>query len=274
MKFQILSFILFFALSGVQALQYDSNINGPVCARFREIMMNGNPVTADTVAGFFAPGDMSIATDYYGSIFYDYPFFNVQVNMDSICVATNDPSAPAPTCFYEVEMSFCRGYWFIQQTYEEFKPVKVKRSAVITEIEYDRTVEGLFGNRRKLQTNSLRGNSIQYDGTKPLIIDDYDLAIQVTDNMIGFDENSKKLFDVLCYRRKLCYIPWRRWDCRKGGWTAHGSGPDPIEVTGGTDDFFGAFGQFETPTNFDPVTASFGMKLEMCYYRKEDPNFF
>ena len=32
-------------------------------------------------------------------------------------------------------------------------------------------------------------------------------------------------------------------ECRQGGFTGHGSGPDSIQITGGRDGFFGAFGQ-------------------------------
>lgn len=32
-------------------------------------------------------------------------------------------------------------------------------------------------------------------------------------------------------------------NCREGTFSAHGSGPDKIRITGGADGFFGAFGQ-------------------------------
>jgi hypothetical protein len=34
-----------------------------------------------------------------------------------------------------------------------------------------------------------------------------------------------------------------RYGCREGGFTAHGSGPENLKITGGRDGFFGAFGQ-------------------------------
>ena len=44
--------------------------------------------------------------------------------------------------------------------------------------------------------------------------------------------------------RTLREIPQNeKYKCRDGGFTAHGSGPGNLQITGGSDDFFGAFGQ-------------------------------
>merc|ERR1711957_288848 len=63
--------------------------------------------------------------------------------------------------------------------------------------------------------------------------------------------------------------------CRNGRFTAHGSGPKNLRITGGSDDFFGAFGQIKTPNPFvigdisntgDLVTSSIDMIIELCFY--------
>jgi len=66
--------------------------------------------------------------------------------------------------------------------------------------------------------------------------------------------------------------------CRKGRFTAHGSGPENLSITGGTNDFFGAWGQIKTPNPFtftfnaidpvtgDLVTSSIDMIIELCFY--------
>jgi len=64
--------------------------------------------------------------------------------------------------------------------------------------------------------------------------------------------------------------------CRNGRFTAHGSGPDKLRIAGGSDDFFGAFGQIKTPNRFDIgeinpntgdlLTSSIDMIIELCFY--------
>jgi len=64
--------------------------------------------------------------------------------------------------------------------------------------------------------------------------------------------------------------------CRNGRFTAHGSGPKTLQITGGSDDFFGAFGQIKTPNRFDIgeinpntgdlLTSSIDMIIELCFY--------
>jgi hypothetical protein len=70
-----------------------------------------------------------------------------------------------------------------------------------------------------------------------------------------------------------------KYGCREGGFTAHGSGPENLKITGGRDGFFGAFGQIVTPTSFDIGTvspngdligSSIDMRVKVCYY--EDNN--
>jgi len=70
----------------------------------------------------------------------------------------------------------------------------------------------------------------------------------------------------------------QKYKCRNGRFTAHGSGPGNLQITGGSDDFFGAFGQIKTPNPFtfdpadiDPVTgdlatSSIDMIIELCFY--------
>uniref|UniRef100_A0A6S8W0R0 Uncharacterized protein n=2 Tax=Chaetoceros debilis TaxID=122233 RepID=A0A6S8W0R0_9STRA len=69
-----------------------------------------------------------------------------------------------------------------------------------------------------------------------------------------------------------------KYKCRNGRFTAHGSGPDNLQITGGSDDFFGAFGQIKTPNPFtfdfadinqqngDLATSSIDMTIELCFY--------
>jgi len=65
-------------------------------------------------------------------------------------------------------------------------------------------------------------------------------AVQFSDEFAEATK-STELKRALC-PNKFCWIPLYR-DCRCGGFTAHGSGPDHLEITGGTYDLFGAFGQ-------------------------------
>jgi len=72
--------------------------------------------------------------------------------------------------------------------------------------------------------------------------------------------------------------PQTEFKCRNGRFTAHGSGPDNLQITGGSDDFFGAFGQIKTPNPFDfdqadvdpdtgdLETSSIDMIIELCFY--------
>jgi len=64
-------------------------------------------------------------------------------------------------------------------------------------------------------------------------------------------------------------------NCREGTFSAHGSGPDKIRITGGADGFFGAFGQITTTQDFNTGTveangdltgSTVEMKIEICYY--------
>lgn len=101
-------------------------------------------------------------------------------------------------------------------------------------------------------------------------------AVQFSDEFAEATK-STELKRALC-PNKFCWIPLYR-DCRCGGFTAHGSGPDHLEITGGTYDLFGAFGQIVTPNDFqtgainystgDLTGSSIDMNIEICYYRKE-----
>lgn len=65
-------------------------------------------------------------------------------------------------------------------------------------------------------------------------------------------------------------------DCRLGYFSAYGKGPQKIEITGGTDDFVGAFGEITTTTDFDqgtpdPATGNLqdsevDMRVTLCYH--------
>jgi len=101
-------------------------------------------------------------------------------------------------------------------------------------------------------------------------------AIQLTAEFAEFSKLNQAVVDQLCPAYG-CFIPFSI--CRKGGFTAHGSGPDHIEITGGTYDLFGAFGQIITPTPFNQgtyspvpypslVDTSIEMNIEICYYEK------
>ena len=68
--------------------------------------------------------------------------------------------------------------------------------------------------------------------------------------------------------------------CCLGGFTAHGTGPDALEITGGSDGLFGAFGQLQTSPDIgsqfsapDPdtgdVTVSIPFDIELCFYPRE-----
>lgn len=52
------------------------------------------------------------------------------------------------------------------------------------------------------------------------------------------------------YEFELDFCP-RGDKCRKGRFTAHGSGPRNLQITGGSDDFFGAYGQVRIFINYE-----------------------
>merc|ERR1712174_160019 len=115
----------------------------------------------------------------------------------------------------------------------------------------------------------------------PTPIDDGDEVIEAVQITKEFSDLNPDLVDIVC-PNLFCWIPFYR-ECRSGGFTAHGSGPDNLEISGGTYDFFGAFGQIETPTDFDLgdvgqngdlTGSSIEMNIELCYYRRYDGECF
>jgi hypothetical protein len=98
------------------------------------------------------------------------------------------------------------------------------------------------------------------------------VCIVTKDQNLPSDFSSPTCF----YEFELRFCPRAEKKCREGRFTAHGSGPDNLQITGGSLDFFGAFGQIVTPTDFsisevdsvtgDLITSSIDMDIELCFY--------
>ena len=187
---------------------------------------------------------MSIGQVYSAQSGPNYPnqfpvFGNIFANYKSVCVTTFDqifPNFGAPTCFYEFEMQFCRVFYFVYPPLEEIK--KVPRTKVISEEKILNALEkGGRGRNRRTQRDSFATNVANDVVAKD---DGEDLvdAFQIDEN---FAKNNEALVAQVCPNLG-CWCP-AYFDCKRGGFTGHGSGPDPIEITGGTGQLFGAFGQ-------------------------------
>uniref|UniRef100_A0A7S3VB34 C3H1-type domain-containing protein n=1 Tax=Chaetoceros debilis TaxID=122233 RepID=A0A7S3VB34_9STRA len=117
------------------------------------------------------------------------------------------------------------------------------------------------------------GVPTQYGGFNNVVLD----GIQITYKSICVitRDQDPPSSPTCFYEFELGFCP-RGDKCRKGRFTAHGSGPRNLQITGGSDDFFGAYGQIGTPTAFaiediDPVTgdilrSSIDMDIELCFY--------
>mmetsp|Transcript_14315 Transcript_14315/g.20843 ORF Transcript_14315/g.20843 Transcript_14315/m.20843 type:complete len:291 (+) Transcript_14315:246-1118(+) len=286
-KLQLLrSTLLLSTLSAASSqAMFDDFVPPPVCAKFAPIKFLGDAefVNTDNSFGEYATtGDMSIGQVYSAQLGPNYPnqfpvFANIFANFKSVCVTTFDQIVPnfgAPTCFYEFQIGFCRvNSAIIYPPLEEIK--KVSREEVISEEKILYALEkGDSGRKRRTQRDTFAT-----DQAKDVVAKDdgEDLvdAFQIDDK---FAKNNEALVAQVCPNLG-CWCP-AYFDCKKGGFTAHGSGPDPIEITGGTRGLFGAFGQIITPTDFDigtmsPLTgdlsdSSIAMQIEICYYNTDE----
>jgi len=281
-KLQLLrSTLLLSTLSAASSqAAYDAFVPPPVCAKFAPIKFLGDAEfvnTDDSFGAYATTGDMSIGQVYSAQVGSNYPnqfpvFGNIAANYKSVCVTTFDqifPNFGAPTCFYEFEMGFCRVFSTIQ--YPPLAEIKkVSREEVISEEKILFALEqGDRGRKRRTQRDSFATNDTKDDGED--LVD----AFQIDES---FAKNNEALVKQVCPNLG-CWCP-AYFDCKKGGFTAHGSGPDPIEITGGTKKLFGAFGQIITPTPFDigmmsPLTgdladSSIDMQIEICYYNTDE----
>lgn len=177
---------------------------------------------------------MTISIDLTGTAAVgSYPtqttFRNISLDMSAICVITQDqsPIPTAPTCFWEADLGFCRSWILLDAAIEKVRLADI--------------VDG--GGRR---TQYLRESSKETFG------EEFVEATKVTKELIIANPELENICPQLgCYIR-LCR------DQRNGGFTAHGTGPDKFEITGGTEGLFGAFGQFEGQVrNFHGVVLQF-----------------
>lgn len=166
-------------------------------------------------------------------------FAGVNAQFKSVCVVTTPFTSP--TCFYEFEFGFCRPLWYAYP--DKVEKQYLRRSEVIPE-------EKVLAVINEIEQGGGRGRRTQErdEEKKPTDIapknedQDEELieAIQLTAEFAEFSKLNQAVVDQLCPAYG-CFVPL--YICRQGGFTAHGSGPDHIEITGGTYGLFGAFGQ-------------------------------
>jgi hypothetical protein len=322
-SFSIALLSTFASVSNVLGSTYDPNVPDPVCIKLDNInfkSVNAEFVNTDGSPGNqITTGDMSIAEQYVGNgnmPVNQPPFYGISTGFKSICVTTRDQGLPmvsgyspsSPTCFYEFDLRFCRKWkwiyfpgWYTstpvlndefvesstnlragaRPSYEDsttiketdvtdvFEPV-IKKIPLNEVIGVDKIVQAVI---------EVTGNKSFQAGPTPTDADGLVDAIQIDD---VFAQYNQKYTQILC-PQKFCWIPFYA-ECRKGGYTAHGSGPENLKITGGSYDFYGGFGQIVTPTPFsiggvDPFTldiqdTSIDMELELCYYRRYNGGFF
>ncbi len=200
---------------------------------------------------------------------------NIGADYKSVCVITKDqptgPGGTSPTCFYEFEMEFCRRWWWISfSAYSVLErqpsrfPVKRMKASEL-DISEEKLIQAADEVLQIKDPEAVDGDPRSTRRRRAKFAEDLDIlvpvpvptpaptpstggrcedklikAIQFTDDFAQVT-NSIDLKKALC-PGFACWIPFVR-DCRCGGFTAHGSGPDHLEITGGTYDLFGAFGQ-------------------------------
>ena len=171
-------------------------------------------------------------------------FTGVTAQFKSVCVVTKDQSFPlftSTTCFYEFEFRFCRPL-FIENT-DKLEKLYLRKSEVIPEEKVLAVINEIEKGGRRGRRTQERDEEKKLPDIAPKNEDqDEELieAIQLTAEFAEFSKLNQAVVDQLCPAYG-CFIPF--YICRQGGFTAHGSGPDHIEITGGTYDLFGAFGQ-------------------------------
>lgn len=171
-------------------------------------------------------------------------FTGVNAQFKSVCVVTKDQSFPftSPTCFYEFEFGFCRP--LLHYAYpDKVEKQYLRRSEVIPEEKVLAVINEIEKGGRRGRRTQERDEEKKLPDIAPKNEDqDEELieAIQLTAEFAEFSKLNQAVVDQLCPAYG-CFIPF--YICRQGGFTAHGSGPDHIEITGGTYDLFGAFGQ-------------------------------
>mmetsp|Transcript_12949 Transcript_12949/g.19794 ORF Transcript_12949/g.19794 Transcript_12949/m.19794 type:complete len:345 (+) Transcript_12949:394-1428(+) len=243
MKLQIALATLLSTISQVRA-QYDTSIPSPVCAKFKTIKMEGSAKFVDTdnsveggviTSSGQTAGDMTISVDLTGTAAVgSYPtqtsFRNISLDMSAICIITQDQSQTlsAPTCFWEANLGFCRS-WRLRP--KPFKPIE--------RVKVSETLNG--GGRRTRYLRESNNETFEEELVE---------ATNVTEELIIDNPEIKNICPQLGCRIRTCR------DQRNGGFTAHGTGPDKFEITGGTDGLFGAFGQFEGEFAF-PTNSGF-----------------
>jgi len=310
--------ILLSTLSAASGQVYDRRIPTPECTKFKTIKFKGDAEFVNTDGGFVfgvpqTTGDMSIAEEYNAvPAFGSYPhqpfvFYNINLKYKTICLVTKDQPTggpiSSPTCFYEFDGGFCnRWWWFFYLSsvkVEYVNPAKVisikKISEALAELGLDEDgsdpksdpgsdsePNNNNNNKRNTRGGERALNVFEQENIAETDKKGNVAAIQLTRNFVRNSEANKDLVAMICPQFG-CWIPYF-WNCRKGGFTAHGSGPDSIEITGGSNGFFGAFGQINTPTPFDVGTvqpngdlvgSSIDMDIELCFYKKEQrPRIF
>ena len=213
-------------------------------------------------------GDMSIGEQYTGQLLTNqYPFSNIQTGFKSICVTTRDQGLPgpgyspsSPTCFYEFNLGYCRIWkWIYYPGFpveqNELTPAGRRNlrngSGDITNVDVTNVdgplepeiqrvpLDKVIGAEKIVQAvREVTGNNSFQAGPTPVDEDGEVSAIEVDKE---FQQYNPKYTQLLCPQLG-CYIPYYV-ECRSGGYTAHGSGPENLKITGGSLDFYGGFGQ-------------------------------
>eukprot|EP00957_Ditylum_brightwellii_P102594 7819105-Ditylum_brightwellii.AAC.1 len=231
----------------------------PVCIEFNEFNLEGRSEFVDTdnsgipptfIAPLITTGDMqisaysgkfSLSSGYTGS-----KFKLQQFNLQAVCTTLEDQTTPsAPECRIEIDLKFCRKLIVIAFPYDIIKTTGRNL----------RETQGDLFDKKYLSVEELDA-----------LIDENDPQIDA-ETFRRLDSESQQKISNFCY------------GTREGKLTAVGTGPEKYAITGGTRDFFGAFGQVDfalapdfSHLDYDPTTGDVNLllndaKLQFCYER-------
>uniref|UniRef100_A0A7S2H1K8 Uncharacterized protein n=1 Tax=Helicotheca tamesis TaxID=374047 RepID=A0A7S2H1K8_9STRA len=225
----------------------------PLCVQFDKFDMEGRSQFVDTdnngIPEYFGDpmitaGDMSVAAhrgkfSLVGS--YTGSKFDLRkFDMQAICMTLEDQAFvpfSAPECRIEIDLEFCRKL----------------------------TVIGFVGDIKDDRRRGLDHDEFYTIGRRKDLID------LINENDPQIDVDTYRKIDPELLATNLCF------GNREGKLTAIGTGPGHYAITGGTRDFFGAFGQINMEfqpygVEYDPETGDVNLemhdtKLQFCYER-------
>uniref|UniRef100_A0A7S2H1J7 Uncharacterized protein n=1 Tax=Helicotheca tamesis TaxID=374047 RepID=A0A7S2H1J7_9STRA len=224
----------------------------PLCVEFNEFNLEGRSEFVDTDNSGIPPafgtplittGDMQVAA--YGGKFvlstggYTGSKYKLQTfELQAVCTTLEDQTAPsAPECRIEIDLEFCRKL----------------------------TVIGFVGDIKDDRRRGLDHDEFYTIGRRKDLID------LINENDPQIDVDTYRKIDPELLATNLCF------GNREGKLTAIGTGPGHYAITGGTRDFFGAFGQINMEfqpygVEYDPETGDVNLemhdtKLQFCYER-------